>query len=104
MSSIRSKMQSGQATVLSYEKKLDTLTDVDLVKSSQQLTLEKSADNITSIKNNLDKAKNDLKNLEKSLYETLEDNKLKLTSKQNSIKNLETGLEITKKTYQEALE
>lgn len=104
MSSIRSKMQSGQATVLSYEKKLDTLTDVDLVKSSQQLTLEKSADNITSIKNNLDKAKNDLKNLEKSLSETLEDNKLKLTSKQNSIKNLETGLEITKKTYQEALE
>lgn len=104
MSSIRSKMQSGQATVLSYEKKLDTLTDVDLVKSSQQLTLEKSIDNITSIKNNLDKAKNDLKNLEKSLSETLEDNKLKLISKQNSIKNLQTGLEITKKTYQEALE
>ncbi len=104
MSSIRSKMQSGQATVLSYEKKLDTLTDVDLVKSSQQLTLEKSVDNITSIKNNLDKAKNDLKNLEKSLSETLEDNKLKLISKQNSIKNLQTGLEITKKTYQEALE
>ncbi len=97
MSSIRSKMQSGQATVLSYEKKLDTLTDVDLVKSSQQLTLEKSVDNITSIKNNLDKAKNDLKNLEKNLTETLEDNKLKLISKQNSIKNLQTGLEITKK-------
>lgn len=104
MSSIRSKMQSGQATVLSYEKKLDTLTDVDLVKSSQQLTLEKSLDGITTIKNNLEKGKNDLQNLEKSLSETLEDNKLKLTSKQNSIKNLETGLQITKKTYQEALE
>ena len=104
MSSIRSKMQSWQATVLSYEKKLDTLTDVDLVKSSQQLILEKSVDTITSIKNNLEKGKNDLKNLEKNLIETLEDNKLKLISKQNSIKNLQTGLEITKKTYQEALE
>lgn len=104
MSSIRSKMQSWQATVLSYEKKLDTLTDVDLVKSSQQLALEKSVDTITSIKNNLEKGKNDLKNLEKNLIETLEDNKLKLISKQNSIKNLQTGLEITKKTYQEALE
>jgi hypothetical protein len=89
---------------LSYEKKLDTLTDVDLVKSSQQLALEKSVDTITSIKNNLEKGKNDLKNLEKNLIETLEDNKLKLISKQNSIKNLQTGLEITKKTYQEALE
>lgn len=104
MSSIRSKMQSWQATVLSYEKKLDTLTDIDLVKSSQQLALEKSVDTITSIKNNLEKGKNDLKNLEKNLIETLEDNKLKLISKQNSIKNLQTGLEITKKTYQEALE
>lgn len=104
MSSIRSKMQSGQATVLSYEKKLDTLTDVDLVKSSQQLSLEKSLDSITTIKNNLSKGKNDLQNLEKSLLETKEDNTLKITSKQNSIKNLETGLIITKKTYEEALE
>lgn len=104
MSSIRSKMQSGQATVLSYEKKLDTLTDVDLVKSSQQLSLEKSLDSITTIKNNLSKGKNDLQNLEKSLLETKEDNTLKITSKQNSIKNLETWLTITKKTYEEALE
>lgn len=104
MSSLRSKMQSGLTSVLSYQKQLSTLTDVDLLKTSQEISLEKTADSITSIQNNLEKYKNDLTTLEENLAQTLEDHKIKLTSKQNSITSLEKSLNIAEITYKEALE
>lgn len=103
MSSLRSKMQSNIQNTLTYEKKIETLTDIDLYSSNQSLSLSKASDSIESIKNNLAKAKNDLETLKKNLEEAYIDNKLKLESKENSIKNATASLEILKLTYKEAL-
>lgn len=103
ISALRSKIQSNIQTFLSYKKKIETLSDIALYKTSQEIALSKSEDSIESVKNNLKKAKNDLLTLEKNLEDTLLDNTLKLQSKQNTLTNMIAQWEIQKLTYQEAL-
>ncbi len=103
MSSLRSKIQSSQTSILNYDKKLQTLSNVELLQWSQSLSLEKINNSLKNYQTSLDKAQNDLSILEKNLEQLHKNQAIEFQQKENSIKNYEESIIIAQKSYEELI-
>lgn len=104
MSSLRSQIQSSQTAILNYDKKIQTLSDVELLEGSQNISLEKIYNSLTNYQTSLAKAKNELDVLEKNLIQTKKNQEIEISQKNNSIKNYEESIKISQKSYEELIE
>lgn len=103
-SSIRSGAESKITSLNSILYKLDTLTDINLLSQTNANTLTSKEESLKTQVQNISKKEDEIENLENNLALTISKQELEMTTKLQSIENLQKTLEINKQSFAELQE